>query len=85
MKQFSFDQLVENWPSPIVARSEVKEFSGGLLHPRTMANIDSLGLGPDKMTIGRRVFYETLQLVEWMKVKYTINHSEDECEEGRNG
>ena len=36
-KQFDFKEFAKNWTAPIVARSQVKEFSGGLLHPRTMA------------------------------------------------
>lgn len=42
-KQFDFKEFAKNWTAPIVARSQVKEFSGGLLHPRTMANIDCEG------------------------------------------
>lgn len=67
MTKFNLDQLAESWPSPIVARSEVKVFSGGLLHPRTMANLDCLGRGPEKIQVGRRVCYEASQLVAWMK------------------
>ena len=64
---FTLDSLVDSWPSPIVARSEIKKFSGGLLHPRTMANLDSLGKGPGKILVGNRACYSTLKLVEWMK------------------
>jgi hypothetical protein len=64
---FSLDSLTEHWPSPIVARSQVGVFSGGLLHPRTMANLDSLGKGPGKIMVGNRACYSTLKLVAWMK------------------
>lgn len=59
--------LVEKWPSAIVARSEVGRFSGGLLHPRTLANIDSRGEGPPKITVGRKVAYKTTDLVVWLE------------------
>lgn len=63
-----FDQLVEAWGAPLVARSEVGRFSGGLLHPRTCANYDSLGIGcKGKVTIGQRVAYETVSLAAWMR------------------
>ena len=65
--QFDLDTLMENWPSTIVARSQVGVFSGGLLHPRTMANLDSLGKGPGKMMVGNRACYSTRKLVAWMK------------------
>jgi hypothetical protein len=64
---FNLDSLAESWPSPIVARSEIKNFSGGLLHPRTLANLDSLNKGPGKILIGNRACYSTRQLVAWMK------------------
>lgn len=64
---FDLDTLIENWPSPIVARSQVGVFSGGVLHPRTLANLDSLGQGPGKIMVGNRACYSTQKLVEWMK------------------
>ena len=66
-QNFNLDSLTEHWPSPIVARSQVGVFSGGLLHPRTMANLDSLGEGPGKILIGNRACYSTCKLVAWMK------------------
>ena len=66
-EDFNLDTLADNWPSPIVARSEIKNFSGGLLHPRTLANLDSLNKGPGKIMIGNRACYSTRKLVAWMK------------------
>jgi hypothetical protein len=68
-EEFNLDTLADNWPSPIVARSEIKNFSGGLLHPRTMANRDSLGESTGKMMIGGRACYSTRKLVAWMKAR----------------
>lgn len=62
------EKLIESWPSPIVARAEVGRFTGGLLHPRTVANLDSLGLGPaGKITVGRRVAYDRDALAMWLE------------------
>lgn len=66
-KKFKLELLKMNWGAPIVARSEVKKFSGGLLHPRTMANLDSKGLGPQKIHIGGRVAYDVDLLIAWME------------------
>jgi hypothetical protein len=66
-QDFNLDALADSWESPIVARSEVKAFSGGLLHPRTLANLDSLGTGPGKIMVGNRACYSTRKLVAWMK------------------
>ncbi len=75
-KEFDFDKLAEAWQSPLVARSEVGKFSGGILHPRTMANRDSLrgSDSPSKIVIGRKVCYETRALVEWMKKRAGVQN-----------
>lgn len=70
MTTFNFQQLADNWKKPLVPRTEVGEFSGGILHPRSMANRDSLGEGPSKITVGKRVYYEPQALVDWMRQKY---------------
>jgi hypothetical protein len=66
---FDFNELAEVWGAPIVTRSDVGKFSGGLLHPRTMANLDSLKKGPGKIVVGGRVCYATRALVAWMKAR----------------
>ena len=63
-------ELAKNWPAPIVSRGEVGTFSGGLLHPRTLANIDAKGLGPKgRIRVGRRVGYRVDALIEWMEAR----------------
>ena len=62
----NFSELADAWGSPIVAREAVGSFSGGLLNPRTMANIDSLGNGPKMVKLGRKRGYWVDSLVEWM-------------------
>ena len=66
-EKFRFEKLAESWVAPIVARTDVGKFSGGILHPRTMANLDSKGCGPRKIMIGNRVAYEVKSLIEWMQ------------------
>ena len=62
------DEMAATWPSPVVARTEVATFSGGLLHPRTMANLDSKGEGPEEtVTYGRKRAYVKRSLVAWMR------------------
>lgn len=65
-KQELYKRLIDSWPAPIVARSQVGNFSGGLLHPRGMSNRDCAGGGPRKMTIGGRVCYDRNELAEWI-------------------
>ena len=59
--------LVDRWPSPIVARAEVKKFSGGAITGRYLANLDSAGSGPPgAFRLGGKVVYETAGLAEWL-------------------
>ena len=61
-----FQLMVEAWEGgPYVARSQVGKFSGGMLHPKTMANLDSQGEGPERVKYGKRVYYEVEKLVQW--------------------
>jgi len=68
-----FSQLAESWPSPIVARESIREFSGGLLHPRTMANLDSKKQGPaGRFRVGRKIAYPTVSVVEWLEKRVGV-------------
>ena len=67
MKRDIFDQMGERWPSAIVSRSEVGKFSGGMLSSKYVANLDSQGVGPVRVKIGRRVGYPVQDLVQWMR------------------
>lgn len=61
-----FQLMVDSWENgPYVARSLVRKFSGGMLNPKTMANLDSLGEGPERVKFGNRVYYPVVKLAEW--------------------
>ena len=61
------------WPSPVVARSEVERFTGGLICRRTMANLDSEGKGPsEKVNLGRSVGYSKQSLISWLGKRLQI-------------
>ncbi len=59
--------LADKWPSSIVARRCVGQFSGGILSEKYLANLDSAGKGPERLHIGRQVAYPVGALVEWME------------------
>ncbi len=68
----NFDEMLNRWPSPFVARSEVGKFSGGLIAPRTLANLDSLGEGPaERVKLGGRVGYPVRPFVKWLNNRLT--------------
>lgn len=62
-----FQQMVDRWPSGIVSRTEIGRFSGGVLTPKYMANLDAQGRGPARVVCGRKVAYPLRELVEWMR------------------
>ena len=63
-----FNKMAARWPSSIVARAEVKNFTGGGISPKTIANADSEGKGPTtRLVIGRRVCYPVSDLIDWLR------------------
>ena len=62
----SLKALADKWPSPYVAREEVGPFSGGILSPKSLANLDAMGKGPrGRFRCGRKVVYPVSSLVEF--------------------
>ena len=62
-----FKKLVERWPSEVVARRDVSKFSGGAVTPKHLANVDSLGTGPDgRILVAGHVCYPVRSLAAWL-------------------
>ena len=71
--------LRAKWPSTIVVRRRVDEFSGGAISAKYLANLDSQGKGPRRFRVGRQVCYRTSDLVEWLegRTEKGVNHGMD--------
>lgn len=68
----TLESLKSKWPSTIVARDRIAEFTGGLLSAGTMANLDSAGDGPPRLTYGtRKVVYPVDGLIAWLAARMT--------------
>ncbi len=68
MNEDIFAQMAARWPSAVVARAEIKNFTGGGISPKTVANADSNGTGPSRrFFIGRRVCYLVKDLMDWLR------------------
>jgi len=67
----NFSEIVKNNPSGYILRKHLTEKTGGLLHGRTMANLDSLGQGiPDRIMIGnRKVAYRVEAIIRYLQEK----------------
>jgi hypothetical protein len=63
--QMDLSDLVPTLP-PVIARDHVEKLLGGIISSKTLANLDSLGEGPKRMRVGRKVAYRTDDLLEWL-------------------
>ena len=62
------DEMADRWPSNIVARKEIGNFSGGILSPKTLANMDSKGEGPEgRFIICNQTAYPIQKIIKFMK------------------
>jgi len=67
-----FDEMADRWRAPVVARELIEEFSGGLMRPKYLANLDSQKLGPPRIKLGRKVGYPTRSLIIWMRERSCV-------------
>lgn len=65
--QVDLSSLAEKWPSGIVPREKIGDFTGGLLSPGYLANLDSIGEGPESFRIGRKRVYAVPALIKWLE------------------
>jgi len=65
-----FSILNEKLP-PIISRDHVERLLGGVISAKHLANLDSLGKGPKRMRIGRKVAYRTDDLLNWLSERST--------------
>ena len=64
----AFEEMKKNWPSPIVARTEVKKFTGGALSEKRLANLDSKGEGPaGRFRLGKKIVYPVDPFISWLE------------------
>jgi hypothetical protein len=67
----NFKEIFQNCPN-LIWRLEVPKIFGKLINGKTMANLDSLGKGPDgRIRIGRKIAYEKTKLIKWLESRAT--------------
>lgn len=66
-----FDRMVEKWPSEIVANSEVKAFSGGVITGKTLSNLQAAGAEgvPPAIRIGKKVAREAVLIAGFLRAR----------------
>ncbi|MCJ7783485.1 MAG: hypothetical protein MUP41_06090 [Desulfobacterales bacterium] len=68
MSKVDLSSLAKKWPSSVVCRQEVRNFSGGIVSDRTLANYDAQGIGPPgRFKIGKKVIYPVDGFVKWLE------------------
>ena len=68
-----FKDMAEKWPSAWVARTEVENFTGGLMTEKYQANLDSAGKGPaGRVRCGRKVVYPVAEFVAWLEGRSAV-------------
>lgn len=73
IKSVDLSDLSKKWPSAVVARREVRNFSGGAMTPKYLANLDSSGHGPPgRFRVGRKVVYPVKPFVKWLEARTEV-------------
>lgn len=68
----SLRALANKWPSSIVARTEIRKFTGGLVSEKALANRDSLKTGPlGRIRIGKKICYPVDSIIQWLESQAT--------------
>ena len=70
-QKIDFRNLIPKLPV-FIARDHVEEILGGIISSKTLANLDSLGQGPKRMRVGRKVVYKAEDLLDWLAQRTTI-------------
>ena len=63
---FNLLDLAEKLP-PIISRDRVEKYLGGVITAKRLANLDSLGEGPPRVRIGRKVGYPVRTFLVWLE------------------
>jgi hypothetical protein len=70
-------KMADNWFSELIPRTKVGEFTGGLISSKTMANLDSLGQGPPRISCGRKTGYPKSSFCTWLKSRCVVRCSKE--------
>ena len=73
MPKRDLSELKIKWPSAVVARTDIRSFTGGLVSERYIANLDSQGTGPEgRFKVGRKVGYPVDSLISWLEKRMQV-------------
>jgi len=71
--KISLSAFADRWPSPVVARESVGDFSGGVLTAKYLANLDCQGKGPEgRFRCGRKICYLVESLIRFLESRSEV-------------
>ena len=62
-----FLEMVDSRLPEFCSRRKAEEAMDGLLKARTLANLDSKGIGPGGILVGKKIMYKKSDLLNWLK------------------
>ncbi|GAB6907625.1 conserved hypothetical protein [Desulfosarcina cetonica] len=69
-QKVDLSDMAEKWSSTVVTRTKIGEFSGGMITPGYMANLDAAGEGPaDSFMMGGKKCYRVKSLISWLEAR----------------
>jgi len=73
MRKTDLSKLKTKWGSAVVARTDIRNFTGGLVSEKYIANLDSQGAGPEgRFKVGRKVGYPVDSLISWLEERMEV-------------
>jgi len=63
---FSVEEIIAAAPGPMISIDEAIKLCGGLWQKKTFYNICSLGEGPPKIRLGRKIGFKTEDFAAWL-------------------
>jgi len=78
-----YDELLSILP-PVIPRKDIERLLGGIISRGHLANLDSAGLGPPRIEVGRHVGYLRGPFVEWLKQRHVKRRPPQKTRKGRN-
>ena len=68
-----FNELKEKCKSEYVNRKQLWDLTGGIIHPRTVANLDSKGKGiKNAIIVGHKKLYPIDGVIEWLETNSKV-------------
>jgi hypothetical protein len=84
MMKPNFSHLADKWPSSLVARERIGDFTGGIWSPGYIANIDKT-LGLTRLRVGGKVAYRVEEVIAALEARASVIDDRSAVEKLANG